>query len=145
MKQYYTTTITFSEMQENGTMKKTRESYLVDAMSFSEAEARTIEYATLFRNEFAVVAIKPTNYSDIIANNGESGSFYRAKVYFITIDEKTARERKTASYMLVEATTPEGAISNINNAMKGSITDYTVDTIALTNITEVLKYDKESV
>ena len=83
-------------------MQKTvTESYLVDALSFTEAEARIIEEMTPFMSgEFTVSAVKREKISDVFYD-ATGDKWYKVKTNFITIDEKTAVEKKTASFMLV--------------------------------------------
>jgi len=80
--------VRYDRMQENGAVKKVNEPYLVDALSFTEAESRIIEEMTPFiSGEFSISAVKKTKISEIFTD--ESGDrYYMVKVNFITLDEK---------------------------------------------------------
>lgn len=58
--------IRYEKTMDNGMNKKVTEPYLVDALSFTEAEARIIEEMTPFiSGEFTVSDIKRANYSEL--------------------------------------------------------------------------------
>lgn len=124
-------------MQENGSVKKVNEPYLVDALTFTEAEARIIEEQTPFiSGEFTVSAVKKTRISEIFWD--ESGDrFYMTKVNFITLDEKTGVEKKSMSYILVQASDFPSALENFQKSMKGSMADYEIASIAETPLMDV--------
>jgi hypothetical protein len=106
-------------MQENGAVKKVNEPYLVDALSFTEAEARiTEEVSPLISGEFSVSAVKRTNFTEIFWNDA-ADKWYHVKVSFITIDEKSAAEKKTTSHILVAANNFREALDNFMEGMKG--------------------------
>ena len=90
--------VKYDKLSENGQQKTVTEPYLVDALSFTEAEARITEEITPYiSGEFKVTAVKRTNTAEIFWDeNGDR--WYRVKVNFITIDEKTAVEKKTANF-----------------------------------------------
>lgn len=129
--------VKFDKIQENGSVKKANDSYLVDALSFTEAEARIIEMITPYMSgEFSISAVKKTKISEIFWD--ESGDrYYMVKVLFITLDEKTAQEKKSASLILVQASDFAGALENFLKGMKGSAADYEIASIAETPIMDV--------
>ena len=121
--------------------KKVTEPYLVDALSFTEAEARIIEEIRPFiTGEFTVTDIKRARLSDLFFNqNGDR--FYKIKVYFITLDEKSGAEKKTAAQMLAQASTLKEAIEVLDEGMKGTLADYTIASVAETQLMDVLPFD----
>lgn len=128
-------------MQENGSVKKANEPYLVDALSFTEAEARIIEQITPYiSGEFTISAVKKTRISEIFWDPA-GDRFYLAKVLFITIDEKTAAEKKTASLILIQAPDFKTALENVFNGMKDTMADYEIASIAETPIMDVFPID----
>ena len=94
----------YDKMLDTGIQKTVTEPYLVDALSFTEAEARIIEEIKPYiSGEFTISDIKRVKYSDTFFN--ETGDrYFRAKLYFLTLDEKSGSEKKTAVNMLVQAT-----------------------------------------
>ncbi len=129
--------VRYDKMQENGSVKKVNEPYLVDALTFTEAEARIIEEQTPFiSGEFTVSAVKKTRISEIFWD--ESGDrFYMTKVNFITLDEKNGVEKKSMSYILVQASDFPSALENFQKGMKGSMADYEIASIAETPLMDV--------
>ena len=127
----------YDKLAENGQQKTVTEPYLVDALSFTEAEARIIEEITPFiSGDFKVTAVKRTNTAEIFWD--ESGDrWYRVKVNFITIDEKTAVEKKTANYIMVQAADFKKAFDNFMAGMKGTMSDFEVASITETAIMDV--------
>ena len=99
MHSWFECKVSFEKVLENGMQKKVTEPYLVDALSFTEAEARIIEEIRPFiSGEFTVTDIKRARLSELFFNeNGDR--FYKIKVYFITLDEKSGAEKKTAAQM----------------------------------------------
>lgn len=139
MAQWFKTSVRFDKMLENGTVKKVTEPYLVDALSFTEAEARITEEVTPYiSGEFTVSAVKKSKIAEIFWD--ESGDrWYQVKVAFITIDEKTAAEKRTAYVIMVQASDFDNALANFKDGMKGTMADFEIISIAETNIMDVYK------
>lgn len=126
-------------MMENGVVKKVNEPYLVDALSFTEAEARIIEEQTPFiSGEFSVSAVKRTKIAEIFWDDS-ADKWYLVKVAFITIDEKTAAEKKSTSLILVAASDFKGALDNFMEGMKSTMADFEIVSIAETPLMDVYK------
>ena len=133
--------VKYDKIQENGSVKKVNEPYLVDALSFTEAEARIIEECTPYiSGEFSISAVKKTKISEIFWY--ETGDrYYMVKVMFITIDEKTAVEKKSASFILVQASDFKGALENFMSGMKGTMADFEIASITETALMDVFPID----
>lgn len=131
--------VKYDKLAENGQQKTVTEPYLVDALSFTEAEARIIEEITPFiSGEFKITAVKRTNIAEIFWN--EAGDrWYKVKVNFITIDEKTAVEKKTANFIMVQAEDFKSAFENFMAGMKGTMSDFEIASISETLIMDVYK------
>jgi hypothetical protein len=146
MANWFECKVRYDKMQENGAIKKVSEPYLVDALSFTEAEARIIEEQTPYiSGEFSVNAVKRTKISEIFYD--ETGDkYYMVKVAFITIDEKTAAEKKTSTLILVQASDFKNALDNFVEGMKGTMADYEIQSITETQLMDVyrVKLDKGS-
>ena len=140
MKTYFECVIKYDKVQENGMEKKVSELYLVDALSFTEAEARIIKEMTPFiSGDFSVANIKRANISELFFYQ-TGDKWFKCKVNFITLDEKSGADKKTASYMLVHASTVNEADKNLKEGMKGTMADYEIESIKETKIMDV--YDK---
>lgn len=141
MHNWFECKVSYEKMLENGMQKKVTEPYLVDALSFTEAEARIIEEIRPFiTGEFTVTDIKRARLSELFFNeNGDR--FYKIKVYFITLDEKSGAEKKTAAQMLAQATTLKEAIAVLEDGMKGTMADYTIASVTETMIMDVFPFN----
>ena len=134
---YFETAVRYDKMRENGTVKKTTEKFLVDALSFAEAEARTTEERTPYMSgDFDVRAAKKTKIAEVMGDK-ECGRFWLAKVAFITIDEKTAVEKKSISQILVGASDFTNAVEEFNEGMDGTNADFELVSLSETPILEV--------
>jgi len=140
MHNWFETKISYEKEIEGGMMKKVTEPYLVDALSFTEAEARIIKEMTPFMSgEFTVANIKRANYTEVFED--ETGDrWYKAKVVFITIDEKSGAEKKSASNMLIQALNIHQAIENLDKGMKGTMADYEIASITETMLMDIFPY-----
>ena len=137
MNNWYECRVKFEKVLENGTQKKVTEVYLVDAMSFTEAENRIIEEMTPYiSGEFEVTAVKKDRISEMFIDP-DGDKWYRAKVMFITLDEKSGAEKKSASIMLIQAKDFQTAIKNLENGMKGTMSDWEINTLSETVIMDV--------
>lgn len=120
--------------------KKVTELYIVDALSFTEAESRIIgEMSCFISGEFEVVSEKITNYSELV-QNPDGDRWYRAKVVFMTLDEKTGIEKKQALYYLVQAKDIDNAKSMLEQFMHGSLADWECEALQETKIMDVFLY-----
>lgn len=130
----------FERIMENGILKKVTETYVVDAMSFAEAEARFVEHMEPYMSgEFEVIAVKQAPYKEIFFMDCNTDSrWYKAKLEFITIDEKTEKEKRQAVTFLVEATSLRNALDNIDQVMKDTMIDYVQANVGETKIIDVV-------
>ncbi len=141
MHNYFECKVSYEKMLENGMQKKVTEPYLVDALSFTEAEARIIEEIRPFiTGEFTVTDVKRARLSELFFNeNGDR--YYKIKVYFITLDEKTGAEKKISAQMLAEASCLKEAIAVLEEGMKGTLADYVIASVSETPIMDVFPYE----
>jgi len=140
MHNWFECKISYEKTTEDGALKKVTEPFLVDAISFTEAEARIItEMRPYISGDFMVMDIKRARYSETFFN--DSGDrYYRAKINLITLDEKSGAEKKTAVQMLVQASTIHDAIRNIDNGLKGTISDYEIVSVTETALLDVFPF-----
>lgn len=140
MHNWFLSKVSFEKVMENGMQKKVTEQYLVDALSFTEAEARSIEEVRPFiSGEFTLEDVTRKRISEIFFNeNGDR--FYQAKVYFITLDEKSGSEKKTKATMIVQASTFKEAYDNLTAGMKNTMADYIIGEISETAIVDIFPF-----
>ena len=141
MSQWIKTSVRFQKVTKNGT-KWVTESYLVDALSFAEAEARILREVTAYvRGEFNVSAVKKSNVQEIFRNKVEydcEQKWYKAKVAFISLDEKTKSEKRTTAVYMVQAPDFHNALENFVEGMKKeTMEDFVIVGIEETAILDV--------
>ena len=134
--------VQYEKVMEDGMQKKVTELYTVEALSFTEAEARIIEEMSLYiKGEYEVKDIKKSKYKDILFSYDKNDDrFYQAKIQFITLDEKTKKEKRSNFVYLVQAATLNGAIKGIDEFMGGTMSDYASVEAKETKILDVIEY-----
>ena len=138
--------IRYEKVTEDGLQKKVNENYVVDALSFSEAETRiTEEMSSYISGEFEVADIKKAAYKEVFfTDDNLADKWYKAKLQFITIDEKTEKEKRSTVNYLVQAGSMNGAMKNIDEVMGGTMIDYVVSSVAETTLMDVYEYGKKN-
>lgn len=136
----FITTVQYGRVQENGTTKAVKEQYLVDALTFTEAEARiTLEMASS-GNGFEVLDITRPRLHEAFLNSGDA--FYKAKVEYITLDEKTGTEKASATTWIVRADSFDEAYKTIKNILKGSLIDTSIVSLVKTPIVDFIQTER---
>ena len=142
MANWIETKVRYEKTLENGMQKMVNEPYLVDALSFSEAEARITEEITPYmQGDFSVSAVKRTNISEIFFNEDTSADkYYKIKAAFISINEKTLAEKRNNTNYLVQAKDLVDALNRFQAGMKGTMADYEIVSVSETAIMDVYSY-----
>lgn len=145
MHMFFEVRIRYEKTMENGQNKKVNEPYLVDALSFTEAEARIINEMTPFiSGDFKVKAVKGVNFSEIFFSNEElADTYFKARLAYVTLDEHSGKEKKTYTNVLVQAADLRDAVKKLDEDMKGTMADYKIVSIAETKIMDVYLYKPE--
>lgn len=144
MHTWFTCKIRYEKTLENGMNKKVTEAYLTDALSYTEAEARIIEEITpLISGEFTVSDITRANYSELFASDEEAAyRWFKCKLLFITLNEKSGAEKKTSTQILVQAADLRDAVKKLDEGMKDTMADYQIAFVAETPIMDVYSYEE---
>ena len=143
MKIWYSCKVKYGKQNDEGIMKQVTEPFLVDAMSYTEAESRI--YAAMERNisgEFSVHSITKTNISEVI-NYDDSDYWYKSKVTYSTVDGDSDKEVKINTYFLVSAENVKQAFERVEDNLSSMLVPFEIPSIALTNIIEVYPYAEE--
>jgi Domain of unknown function (DUF4494) len=166
MNNLFLTIIKYEKTAEEGKIEKISEQYLVDALSFTEAEANiTQQMKPFISGEFMVAAINRKRYNEIVSENwsinkidaeankllGINGSqstqadkWFECKLNFITLDEVKGKEKKTPVLILVHANSVNSAHDTLIQHMKGSMADYEIEKVAETKIIDVFMYEPQT-
>lgn len=137
---WYECKVKYRKLQDTGEQKVVTETYLLDAISYTEAEARiNEEMASYTSEEFKITNIKVANFAEIHPVEN-SDRWYKSKVSLIAFDEESGKERKSNIYLLVQGNDLKEAFDNTNEAMKGTMGDYTIPAISESPIMDVFPY-----
>ena len=139
---WFETKIRYEKTMEDGLPKKVTEQYTVDALSFTEAESSiTDEMLSYINGEYEVADIKKAAYKEVFFSEADSDDrWYKAKLQFITIDEKSQKEKRSNVYYLVQASTLPVAVKHIEEVMGATALDYVIASIAETLIMDVFEH-----
>ena len=142
---YFECKIRYEKAQDNGQNKKINETYLVNAISFGEAETRIIEEMTPFiAGEFNITDIKKATYSELFeSEEAAADTYYKIKLVFTTLDEVKGTEKKTAVNTLARATDLRDAAKTVNEGMKGTMSDYQIASVVETKIMDIFHLKAE--
>ncbi len=143
--QWFECKVRHDKTMEDGLIKSVTESFLVDALSFTEAESRFIDEIKQFiTGEFTVTDIKRTRIAELYESNDSlADRWYRGKISQIIIDDKSEKEKRTSYTVLVQAIDLRDAVKNIDAAMANSITDYDIVSVTETKIIDVYRYKQK--
>ncbi len=134
--------VRYDKTMENGQIKKVTEAYLVDALSFTEAEKRFLEEIEPFMSgEFTVTDIKRARIAELVESiDSQDDRWFKTKVAFISLDEKTGVEKRTTQTILVQAAELREAVKNLDEWMKGTLGDYVIVSVTETPLIDVYRY-----
>ena len=138
MNNYFECKVTFFKTLENGKEKKVTECYIVNAVSFTDAEAKVIHHVQdVITGLFEVKSIRKYKVAEIV-HMGSGYTYFKCKLNFITLDEKSGNEKKTAVYMLVDAENLDKAKVLLVEHMKSTMSDYSIEKIEETKLMAVI-------
>lgn len=142
MNEWFECKVKYERTMDDGKVKKVNEPYLVDALSFTEAEERIIEERKHYMSgEFQVSDIKRARYAELFETDDESADrWFKVKLTFITLDEKTGAEKKTSQNVLVQAADLRDAVKRLDEGMKTSMMDYVISSVAESPLLDVYHY-----
>lgn len=138
--------VRYTKTMEDGTQKKVTETYVVDALSFSEADNRIMEEMSHYvSGELEIANLNIATYREVFfADNELSDKWFKAKLAFITIDEKTGKEKKTTVYYLINSANINSALKSIDEIMGSTMIDYQTCNLTETQIIDVFEYKSKS-
>lgn len=141
MHTWFTVKVKYDRPGENGLITPTTEPYLVDAISYAEAEKRIFEEVKLYATsgELEIKDIRKTKITELFYNEG-GDKWYRCKVNYIIIDEDKGIEKKAPQIMMVQASDFKEAVNTLIERMKSELSDYEIDTVSETKILDVFTY-----
>ena len=144
MNYWFECKVSYERQADSMGMKKVSESYLVDALSFTEAEKRIIKEVRPFVSvgELEVVNIRRARIAELFLNDeAEDDRYFRAKVNFITVDEKSGSEKKTSATMIVKSDSLPNAVTELKAQLDSQMASYEIAAVTDTHILDVFQYE----
>lgn len=135
--------VKYEKTLEDGRQGKVSEQYVVDALSFTEAETSIVEELSAYiSGEFTIAKIAKATYGEVFFSDKETDdNFFKVKLNFITIDEKTEKEKRTLVTYLVQAHSLPQAVTYIQDVMSNTMIDYVISAIQETKIMDVFEHN----
>ena len=144
MNYWFECKVSYERQADSMGMKKVSESYLVDALSFTEAEEHIIKEVRPFVSvgELDVVNIRRARIAELFLNDeAEDDRYFRAKVNFITVDEKSGSEKKTSATMIVKSDSLPNAVTELKAQLDSQMASYEIAAVTDTQILDVFQYE----
>ena len=137
--------VKYVKVNEDGYEKKVNEAYLLDAMSYTEAESRIIhEMESIISGDYYISTLKKSNITELVPSEDENDDrWYKAKVAIIDVDEVSGKEKSSAQYYLIAAANIQRALENLERSLSSFVVPYEIQSIADTTIMDVFPYFSE--
>ncbi|WP_062062399.1 DUF4494 domain-containing protein [Aquimarina longa] len=137
---WYECKVKYRKLNDSGVQKVTTEPYLVDALSYTEAETRINEEMSAYiSEEFKITNIKVANFAEIHPFEN-CDRWFKSKVSLVAYDEESGKERKSNIYLLVQANDVKEAFDHTTSVMQNTMGDYTIPAISESPIMDVFPY-----
>lgn len=136
---YFNIALKYDKLDERGVYKKVTEHYLVKSFTCSSAEYSIIqEMQPFITGDFKVNAVKESKYSELfLSEEAAADRYFECKLKFITLDEKSGKEKFTQTKMLVQAADLRDAVKKLDSGMKGTMAEYQIVSVSETNIMDI--------
>lgn len=137
--------VKYVKVSEDGREKKVNESYLLDALSYTEAESRIMhEMESLIKGEYYISGLKKSNITELVLSEDENDDrWYKAKVAIIDADEVSGKEKSSSQYYLIAAANINRALENLEKSLSTFVVPYEITGIADTSFMDVFPYFSE--
>ncbi|PHR47632.1 MAG: hypothetical protein COA32_06665 [Fluviicola sp.] len=143
MNSWFTIKVKYTKQLEDGRLKRVTEPYLVDAISFTDAEARIYEeVGTHVKGEFLITGISKTDYADVFYYE-DAEDWYKCKLTYVSVDADSGKEKKISNNFLVTAHNVKQAYERIKESLADMTVTFEVPSIMLSPIVEVMPYNPD--
>lgn len=137
--------IRYDKTMEDGNTKRVTEQYVIDALSFTEAEERITEEMSSYMKEFDIKTCAFAPFREVFfSDNADADKWYKVKIDLISHDEKTEKIKLSHVTYLIQAVTIDGALKNMRTIMNGTMLDYMIMSISETNYQDVFEYKEKN-
>lgn len=145
IKNWFNCKVKYMKVDDNGNESTVTEAYLVDAVSYTDAETRIYEeMEQRVRGEFKIVNIAKANYTDVISDE-ELVDWYKVKITGIEYDEEKDKETKYNNYYLISADSCKQAIERAEESMKDLDMDFVIPSVNIVQLVDVFPYNEDEV
>lgn len=143
MNNWFECKVKYKKIDEQGNEKDAKEVYLIDAVSFTEAEARIHKVLEQYiSGEFNVTNINRSTLSEIVA--AEDGEYwFKAKVSISTIDEKSGKEKASNQLILIAADNLKQSIERLETSLSEMIVPWDLKMVQESPIIDVFPFFEE--
>ena len=140
MKNWFVCKVTYPKIMDDGRVKKFTNDYLVEGVTFTDAEnLLTEEMAKSIGGDFNVAAVKKEKVSEIFEDKEIGGSWFKTKVVMVILDEESGREKRTSVNMYLQTLEIKNVINELTERLRGSMSDYTITSIVETKILDLFR------
>jgi hypothetical protein len=140
MQTWYECKVKYLKIDQGGFERNVSDNYLIDAVSYTDAESRVFEIMKeITRGDFQVMNIKRSNVSEVISKN-DGEWWFKAKINMVTIDEEAGKEKKATNYFLIMANDLKDAFHQLEEGLSYMLVPYVTTAIQLSTIAEVFPY-----
>ena len=139
---WFEATVKYMKVNEDGREKKVNEAYLLDAMSYTEAESRIMhEMESVISGDYYISSLKKSNITELVPSEDENDDrWYKAKVNIIDADEVSGKEKSTGQYYLVAASNINKALENLEKSLASFVVPYEIASLTDTQFMDVFPY-----
>lgn len=134
--------VKYVKVNEDGREKKVNEAYLLDALSYTEAESRIMhEMESVIKGDYYISSLKKSNITELVPSNDETDDrWYKAKIAIIDADEVSGKEKSSYQYYLVAASNINRALENLEKSLSTFVVPYEVYSISDTDFMDIFPY-----
>lgn len=133
--------VRLTKTDQNGKERTVTESYLLDAVTFTDAEARIIlKMQQLTKGEFSVTDIRKSRISDVFTyDKGEW--WFRAAINLVSIDEEAGKEKKIKAFYLINADDLKEAVQRLDESLSFLVIPYFISSLSVSMIADIFPYE----
>lgn len=139
MSDWFTAKIKYLKQLDNGSIASRTDNYLLNALSFTEAEARLQGILEQSIPEYNLLVLAKTNIEDVVIDEADE-FFFKTKVSYISADADSGKETKITEVYMIQAETVEGATDKMKSRLEGSIVDWEIPSVVKTTIVDCFPY-----
>lgn len=142
MQTWFESKVKYNKVSESGNEQIVTENFLLDAVSYTDAETRIIRQMQQMvkGGEFTIVDIKKSRIAEVFPfDTGEW--WFKATINLVTIDEDAGKEKKLRTYYLIMADDIKEALERLDESLSFLVIPYVVSSLAVSTIVDIFPYE----